>query len=48
VERPAALQLSANAQTPVAQLPVLEVVPGVQILCDLTLGPGSVAHDYLA
>lgn len=33
---------------PVAQLPVLEVISGVHILCDLTLGLGTVVHDYLA
>jgi len=44
---PAALQLFAHALAPVAQLPVLEVVSGVHILCDLTLGLGTVVHDYL-
>jgi acetoacetate decarboxylase len=32
----------------VAALPVLEVISGVHILCDLTLGLGTVVHDYLA
>jgi acetoacetate decarboxylase len=36
-----------HALAPVAQLPVLEVLSGVHILCDLTLGLGSVVHDYL-
>ncbi|MEM8552571.1 MAG: acetoacetate decarboxylase [Pseudomonadota bacterium] len=45
---PAALQLYAHALAPVAQLPVLEVVGAKHILCDLTLGLGSVTHDYLA
>ena len=31
-----------------AELPVLEVVSAVQICADLTLGLGTVAHDYLA
>ena len=31
-----------------AHRPVLEVVSGVHILTDLTLGLGSVVHDYLA
>jgi len=44
---PAALQLFAHALAPVAQLPVLEVVSGVHIVCDLTLGLGTVVHDYL-
>jgi len=32
---------------PVAELPVLEIVSGIHILADLTLGLGRVAHDYL-
>lgn len=44
---PAALQLFAHALAPVAQLPVLEVVAGVHIVADLTLGLGTVIHDYL-
>ena len=47
-EGPAALELFHHALAPVAQLPVLEVVSGVHILCDLTLGLGTVIHDYLA
>ncbi len=45
---PAALQLFAHALAPVADLPVLEVVSAVHILSDLTLGLGTVVHDYLA
>lgn len=45
---PAALELFHHALAPVASLPVLEVVSGVHILCDLTLGLGTVIHDYLA
>jgi acetoacetate decarboxylase len=45
---PAALELFHHALAPVAQLPVLEVIAGVHILCDLTLGLGTVVHDYLA
>ena len=45
---PAALQLFQHALAPVAQLPVLEVVSGVHIVSDLTLGLGTVVHDYLA
>jgi acetoacetate decarboxylase len=44
---PAALSLNPHALAPVAELPVLEVVSAVHILCDLTLGLGKVAHDYL-
>ena len=44
---PAALDLHAHALAPVAELPVLEVLSGVHILADLTLGLGKVAHDYL-
>jgi len=47
-EGPAALQLFEHALAPVAQLPVREVVSGVHILSDLTLGLGTVVHDYLA
>ncbi|MFO1313589.1 MAG: acetoacetate decarboxylase [Burkholderiales bacterium] len=45
---PAALQLFEHALAPVAQLPVREVVSGAHILTDLTLGLGTVVHDYLA
>ncbi|QDL36973.1 acetoacetate decarboxylase [Rhodoferax sediminis] len=45
---PAALELFQHALAPVAALPVLEVVSGVHILADLTLGLGRVVHDYLA
>jgi acetoacetate decarboxylase len=45
---PAALELFHHALAPVAQLPVLEVISGVHILSDLTLGLGTVVHDYLA
>ncbi len=45
---PAALQLFEHALAPVADLPVLEVVSAVHILSDLTLGLGTVVHDYLA
>jgi acetoacetate decarboxylase len=44
---PAALQLSHHALAPVAELPVLEIVSAVHILADLTLGLGTVVHDYL-
>ena len=44
---PAALALFEHALAPVARLPVREVVSGVHILADLTLGLGEVVHDYL-
>jgi acetoacetate decarboxylase len=47
-EGPAALELFHHALAPVAALPVLEVLSGVHILTDLTLGLGTVVHDYLA
>jgi acetoacetate decarboxylase len=47
-EGPAALELFHHALAPVAQLPVLEVISGVHIQSDLTLGLGTVIHDYLA
>ncbi|HSI57630.1 MAG TPA: acetoacetate decarboxylase [Ideonella sp.] len=45
---PAALELFQHALAPVAQLPVLEVISGTHIMSDLTLGLGTVVHDYLA
>jgi acetoacetate decarboxylase len=44
---PAALELHAHALAPVADLPVLEVISGLHIQSDLTLGLGKVVHDYL-
>jgi acetoacetate decarboxylase len=45
---PAALSLMPHALAPVADLPVLEVVSATHLVADLTLGLGSVVHDYLA
>jgi acetoacetate decarboxylase len=47
-EGPAALELFHHALAPVASLPVREVLSGVHIQTDLTLGLGTVVHDYLA
>jgi len=47
-EGPAALELFHHALAPVAQLPVLQVLSGAHIVSDLTLGLGTVVHDYLA
>lgn len=45
---PASLELFHHALAPVADLPVREVLGGVHIMSDLTLGLGTVVHDYLA
>lgn len=45
---PVELTLISHALAPIAELPVLEVVSGIHILADLTLGLGKVVHDYLA
>jgi acetoacetate decarboxylase len=45
---PAALSLAPHALAPIAELPVLEVMSGIHIIADLTLGLGKVVHDYLA
>lgn len=45
---PGALQLHAHALAPCADLPVLEVLSASHIVADLTLGLGTVVHDYLA
>jgi len=47
-EGPAALELFQHALAPVASLPVREIISGVHIQSDLTLGLGEVVHDYLA
>ena len=44
---PAAIELHPHALAPVAELPVLEVISGLHIVADLTLGLGKVAYDYL-
>jgi acetoacetate decarboxylase len=46
-EGPAALELFEHALAPVARLPVLEVLGGLHLQTDLTLGLGRVVHDYL-
>ena len=45
---PAALELHPHALAPIAELPVREVISAVHLVADLTLGLGSVVHDYLA
>jgi acetoacetate decarboxylase len=44
---PARLELFQHALAPIADLPVLEIVGAKHLLCDLTLGLGEVAYDYL-
>jgi acetoacetate decarboxylase len=44
---PAAISLTPHALAPVAELPVLEIVSSLHLVCDLTLGLGKVVHDYL-
>jgi acetoacetate decarboxylase len=44
---PAALELFEHALAPVSKLPIRDVVSGIHILADLTLGLGEVVHDYL-
>ena len=45
---PAALDLCSHALAPVAELPVLQVLSAKHVIADLTLGLGTVVHDYLA
>jgi acetoacetate decarboxylase len=45
---PARLELFHHALAPIADLPVIEVVAAKHLMCDLTLGLGEVAFDYLA
>lgn len=45
---PVALDLSPHALAPVADLPVLEVLGAKHYVADLTLGLGTVVHDYLS
>ena len=42
------LELFHHALTPVADLPVQEVLSATHILCDLAPNLGTVVHDYLA
>jgi acetoacetate decarboxylase len=44
---PAALALYPHALAPVAELPVREIASATHLIADLTLGLGSVVHDYL-
>ena len=45
---PAALDLYSHALAPVAELPVLQVLSAKHVIADLTLGLGTVVHDYLS
>jgi acetoacetate decarboxylase len=44
---PAALALAPHALAPISELPVLEVLSAKHVVADLTLGLGTVVHDYL-
>ncbi len=44
---PASLQLCPHALAPVDRLPVLEVLGAKHLVADLTLGLGTVVHDYM-
>jgi acetoacetate decarboxylase len=44
---PAALTLASHALAPVSQLPVHEIVSATHFVADLTLGLGTIVHDYL-
>ena len=44
---PGALALEPHALAPVAELPVLEIVSATHFIADLTLGLGTVVHDYM-
>jgi acetoacetate decarboxylase len=44
---PAALTLASHALAPLNELPVLEIVSATHMVCDITLGLGTVVHDYL-
>ena len=46
-EGPSALELRRHALAPVAPLPVREINSGIHIVSDLSLGLGTVAHNYL-
>src|ERR1700726_3261631 len=45
---PAALDLCSHALAPVAELPVLQMLSAKHVVADLTLGLGTVVHDYLS
>ena len=44
----AALDLYSHALAPVAELPVLQVLSAKHLVADITLGLGTVVHDYLS
>jgi acetoacetate decarboxylase len=45
---PASLEFHRHALANLAQLPVREVLSAIHIITDLSLGDGTVVHDYLA
>jgi acetoacetate decarboxylase len=44
---PSALTLASHALAPVSELPVREIVAATHFVADLTLGLGTIVHDYL-
>jgi acetoacetate decarboxylase len=44
---PCALTLASHALAPVAELPVRQIVSATHFVADLTLGLGTVVHDYM-
>ncbi|HXQ50193.1 MAG TPA: acetoacetate decarboxylase [Stellaceae bacterium] len=44
---PAGLELSRHALAPLSELPVLQIVSSVHFVADLTLGLGTIVHDYM-
>jgi acetoacetate decarboxylase len=44
---PCALTLASHALAPVAELPVRQIVSATHFVTDLTLGLGTVVHDYM-
>jgi acetoacetate decarboxylase len=44
---PAQLILASHPLAPQAELPILEIVSGIHLVADITLGLGKVVHDYL-
>jgi acetoacetate decarboxylase len=44
---PAGLELSRHALAPLSELPVRQIVSSVHFVADLTLGLGTIVHDYM-
>lgn len=46
-ESPASLQLLPHVNAPFEDFPVVKILGGYSIVCDLVLPAGKVYHDYL-